>query len=430
MKTVKDILWILLTITCSTCGNGQKTNKAIQIIDIESNMNNLEIINLSQFASNLKYVPLKTNGNTYISYISECAFYANFILVTNLKQCLLYDYEGNLITTVGKEGRGPGEYQFVSKACFNNDTNIYMQSLRDLIEYRIDGSFMKKIKNRFMFNNSMYEYTRNWIIINDSLLFSHIPNPTGNIKYKALLTNDDGEIIKSYANHILFSREKPISSSVDNANIYQFDKMIYFKEFYNDTLFYLDSQYNLIPKYVFNFGKYKEPVSEREKPVREIGLSMSKYLYVSDVFQTDKNLYLSCKFGDHFPAKRLTPKIITLPNGEVVKGWINTDRALGIYNKKTKRISFCSPTSTDNPLYTSGLYNDIDAGPRFFPNMQVNDSTMVMWIKASELKDHIESDDFKNNVAKYPEKKNQLKELGNTLSAFDNPVLMFLTFKK
>ena len=53
-----------------------------------------------------------------------------------------------------------------------------------------------------------------------------------------------------------------------------------------------------------------------------------------------------------------------------------------------------------------------------------------MSIKVDELKNHIASDDFKNGVAKYPEKKKQLEELANSLTVFDNPVLMFVTFKE
>jgi hypothetical protein len=104
--------------------------------------------------------------------------------------------------------------------------------------------------------------------------------------------------------------------------------------------------------------------------------------------------------------------------------------ALGIYDKRTGIMSFCKPTSTDNPLFASGFYNDIDAGPRFLPKIQINDSTMVMWIEAKRLRDHIASNDFKKYITKYHEKKKELENLANRLSDFDNPVLMEVTFKK
>jgi len=117
-----------------------------------------------------------------------------------------------------------------------------------------------------------------------------------------------------------------------------------------------------------------------------------------------------------------------MPDGRVINVLNNTNRGLGIYNKRTKKISFCKPTITDNKLIASGICNDIDGGPRFFPNMQVNDSTMLMWINAADFKTHVESDDFKNSIAKYPEKKNYLKKMADKLSPMDNPILMFVTF--
>jgi hypothetical protein len=60
----------------------------------------------------------------------------------------------------------------------------------------------------------------------------------------------------------------------------------------------------------------------------------------------------------------------------------------------------------------------------------INDSTILMSVRADDLKNHVASDDFKYNLPKYPEKKKQLEDLVNKLSELDNPVLMFVTFKK
>ena len=429
MRINLKIIGISVLLMLSTNIMGQKKLNSLPQINIGANVNNMQKIYLSQFTDNVRYLPLEFSQDNPIGMIKSITFSEKYILINDIKTCLLYDIKGHFIRNIGKRGRGPGEYQFLTCSRLNND-RIYIQSVFDLFKYKTDGSFVRKIKNRFMFNNSTYQYTRNWIIINDSLFFSHMPNPTGNIQNKALLTNNDGEIIKPFKNHILFHREKPIASTDDNAHISQYAKIIYFKEYYNDTLFYLDSQYKLIPKYVFNLGKYKEPVAVREKPLAELGKSQANFIFIPNVFQTDKYLFIKCQFGDHFPAKRLTPETVILPDGNVIERWYNTKNALGIYKKDAKTISFCEPTSTDNPLFTSGIYNDIDAGPRFLPDMQLNDSTMVMWIKPSDLKKHIKNIDFRNIVLKYPEKKKHLEELANKLNELDNPVLMFVTFKK
>jgi hypothetical protein len=62
----------------------------------------------------------------------------------------------------------------------------------------------------------------------------------------------------------------------------------------------------------------------------------------------------------------------------------------------------------------------------------VNDSTMVMNIRFEYLIEHIESKDFKDNIPKFPDRKEKRRNLVNSLklTGFDNPVLMFVKFKK
>jgi hypothetical protein len=275
-------------------------------------------------------------------------------------------------------------------------------------------------------------YLSNWVLIGDSLLFGHVPNSTGKEENKALLIDKFGHIKHNYKNYILFERDKRISNTLENhAHISKFKDNVFYKELFNDTLFYLSDQLDLLPGFVFKLGKYKASESARKTlNFEEVYKSIDLYC----VFQTENYLFLDLNFGDHFPAKRLTQKKppAALSGAQFLDryGWYNTRHALGVYDKRSGSLKFSKPTSTDNPLFTSGLYNDIDAGPRFFPQKQINDSTLVMWVNAEELKNHIASDDFKNCVPKFPEKKRKLEELANKLSTFDNPILMFVTFKK
>ncbi len=421
---VIQTIMVILLLSC--CNQSIRKDTSIILIDIEANMNKMEIQNLSCFTDNITYVPLQTSGDNYHSWISYCTLSGNYMLITNLKECFLYNREGKYIKKIGSVGRGPGEYDFALSIGFDSDTNIYVQSLYDLLEYRKEGSFVKKDKNFFMLNNSMDEFFQNWIIVNDSLFFGLIQNTTGFVHDKAILKNKNNKIIKSYTNYILFKRTTSLSGEMgEEENIDVFKNRVYYKERYNDTLFCLNENFGMIPKYVFMMDKFKQPLSERGEVRHDI--YEIKYIFVNCVFQTENYLFFDCSFGNQFPAKRLTPLPTPIPTVNPI--WYNTRRVLGIFDKKTKHLIFCKPTSTDNPLFTSGLYNDIDAGPRFFPKKQANDSTMVMYIDAKQLKEHVESDDFKNNVPKYPEKKRELEELASKLTVFDNPVLMFVTFK-
>jgi len=57
---------------------------------------------------------------------------------------------------------------------------------------------------------------------------------------------------------------------------------------------------------------------------------------------------------------------------------------------------------------------------------------MVMNIRFEYLIEHIESKDFKDNIPKFPDRKEKRRNLVNSLklTGFDNPVLMFVKFKK
>lgn len=414
---------MILTILSVSCNKGNDAKSQTQIIDIESNINKMEIIYLSQFTDNIRYVPLKTFQDLTFQGIWKCIFTDSMILAYDMHKCLLYDYNGNVIAKIGQSGRGPGEYNYIKNVEFGPKNKILIHSQFDLFEYNMDGSFLRQIKNFFRPNSDTY--ISSWSIVKDSLFFGHVPNTTGLSENKALIIDKFGQIKNRYKNYILFQRDLPQTGHTEDfAHIYSFNDSIFYKECYNDTLFLLDNDFKLIPEYILKLGKYMMPISNRKLPI--ISQNFNDYITQWEVFQTEKYLLLSCGFANRFPAKRLTPRIIM----EGTTSMFNTTSVLGIYDKKSRNLTFCKPTSTDNPLFTTGFYNDLDAGPRFYPINSVNDSTLVMWIDAKKLKEHVESNDFKNNMPKYPEMKNAISEIANELTVFDNPVLMFVTFNK
>lgn len=422
------IILLSLLLLAPACSKGQKKNIALPVIDIEANIKNMQQLNLSQFTNEIKYVPLQIKDNLAFVGIWDCVFSDRYILVNDLRKCLLYDFEGNFLAKIGNQGRGPGEYHSARNAAFGPNNKIYIQDLYDLLEYNMDGTFSKKYEKCFI---AAEDFIGSWLPIEDSLILGKISSLMGNEKNKALIFNKKGDIKTQFENYILFRRERQLAGPEEiNAHIYKFKNEIVFKEIYNDTIFNLSKELELIPKYLINLGKFSEPVSHRESITRETMSShfstiWKKYIQLENVFQTKDYLFLDCQFNAQFPAKRLTQKTIM----EGLTSWYNTTRVLGIYNKRTKKLTFCKPTSTDNSLFTSGIYNDIDGGARFFPKAQVNDSIMVMSVETKQLKDHIASDDFKNTIAKYPGKKQQLEELANRITEYDNPVLMFVTIE-
>ena len=416
MKIHIKTVYFLLIINLLTCKCVKEKPDFCELIDIESHINNFEQLNISQFSDLITYVPLETIENQSFGIVGISDISGNLILFSG--ECLLYDTSGRFINKIGNQGRGPKEYRFYENACFGYHNNLFFQDLYDLLEFDLDGSFIKRYKNIFVIEAD--KYIKYWQPLNDSTFFGNIGNSNGQIDLKAIILNNNGEVKYSYKNFELFHLKQTLYGGYPAlASFYKYDNKLFYKAFYNDTLFYLSNNFELIPRYVFRLGKFREPIEERDLLLND------NCVYVVKIFQTPDYLFIVCDFRNHYPAKRLTPLEI-MPGIRPI--WYNSRYILGIYDLKTRKLTFSKPTSTDNPLNTSGLYNDIDGGPRFMPQRMVNDSTMVMCITAKRLKEHIASDEFKGNISKYPEKKKKLEEMANRLTEFDNPILMFVTF--
>lgn len=408
------------------------TTVSLPIVNIGAEVKNMHQIYLSQFTNDIRYVPEGSNPESILNWNTEILsdFSEKYILDSDGKLCLLYDNVGDFIRQVGAQGRGPGEYMGISNVFLINKKIYIRDFFGDLNEYDLSGTFIQKHKCGIT-TDKKYRM-EDVIMINDSMIFGNVENQTGQESYKALITDKHGDVKNYYKNFIFFNLGDGIDHTKvrGDAILYKFKKNIYFKELLNDTLFLLDNQYRLIPAFIFGFDKFKLPLSERGKSWSQI--DFSSYIELLSAFQTENYLIITCDFAKYFSAKRITPETIKLPGIKDYYQWYNNKVVLGIYDKRTNKLVFSLPTSTDNHLFTSGLYNDIDAGPRFLPDKMVNDSTMVMKIRFDYLVEHIESSDFKDNNPKYPESKKRLKLFVDSLRAtgFDNPVLMFVTFKK
>ncbi len=424
---------IFIAITCviclfiiSQCKLANEDNE-LPIVNLEVNLHNMQKILLSEFTDKIKYVVLDSIDDYPLAWIKSIGFSDDYILVSDDKSCFLYDNKGQFIKKIGRNGRGPGEYVFLTNVFLEND-KIYIRDLYNLIEFNLDGTFINKFSNTFKINDIYLE--PGTFMINDTMIIGHIDNRTGQTEYKALIINKQGDVKFSFKNYILFTLEPGVRYAKEPGEVFihKYKNNIFYKELLNDTLFQIDEDYLLIPKFIFNFGKYKLPIAERGKQWTSI--DFDSYIFLYHIFQTDEYLILDCEFNQYFPASRLTPELKRRPGSNNNTQLYNTKSVLGIYNRRTNDLVFSEPTSTDNYLFTSGLYNDIDGGPRFFPDQQVNDSTLVMFVNAGDFKDHINSDDFKKSIPKYPEKKKELERLANSLKETDNPVLMLVRLKK
>ncbi|MEA1878959.1 MAG: 6-bladed beta-propeller [Bacteroidota bacterium] len=424
------VIHILLLSMLFGCRNPEFHSYPIEI-NIEKNIRNIKPLNIGDFNCDISYIPLKNNSILFRS-ITLIDFSHDLILVSDRKNCFLFDLQGNLISKIGNRGKGPGEYLLVTNIKFGLHNLIYIQNNLHLLAYDLKGNFQRKFKPEI--NPEVGTYggiMKSWAPFNDSLFIGQVSNDSGHEKHKAVFFNVDGKTVRSIRNHIFLNIEEPYTSSDNSlAFIYQLEGTIYFKEKMNDTVFLVDDQYEFKPVYFFYHGKYGMPMKERELPRNERKKTYEDCIKIIGIYESTEYLFLNCDFHDHNPAKRSEPVLLPIEFGSNKYWWYYPTLMLGIYNKLSKELVFAEPVKSDNRLTNSGLRNDYDGGPNFCPRKMVNDSTLAMWVDAYLLKEHVASDYFKNSTPKHPEKKKELEKLANSLSENDNPVLILVTFKQ
>jgi hypothetical protein len=408
MKNIYLLIFILFIAICSGCRNNDESKNKIPAIDIIAHLENIQQINLSEIANEIRYVSLETRDDIFVSDMSKFYVSDKHIIATDMESLILFDRAGKFISKFGSKGRGPGEYQFISNLSIENEEMVFFNSVNDLFEFDTDGNFIKKYANILKVDEKYP--IQNWRMINDSLLIGNVDNMTGKIEYKALIINKNGEIIRAFKNYdLLQSTGSRVYGGY--ARIFEFGNTIYFKELFNDTLFALDNEYELIPKFVFKLGDFGVPNSVRVKfpPIT------NDYLTISDIALTKNLMIMRVRLGDN------------LASTGPLSG--NSTNAVCIFNKDSGELTFCKPSDEEEAIFPIGINNDLDGGPRFNPTKMVSDSIMVMSISAKQLREYVASQEFRMNKAKYMERKQDIIELANSLTDYDNPVLMFVRFK-
>lgn len=102
-------------------------------------------------------------------------------------------------------------------------------------------------------------------------------------------------------------------------------------------------------------------------------------------------------------------------------------------DKRTSIVYYESKHGSNGWNYTGGIINDIDGGLMFQPEYYFieDDRELICNLNNSnDIKSHVSSNDFKNSIPLFPEKKKEFEKLADKLNETDNPVLMVIRLKE
>jgi hypothetical protein len=110
------------------------------------------------------------------------------------KRVQMYDPVGQFVRTIGRQGQGPGEYQFPNQVLFDTEGDCIVYAATELVVFAPDGTFKKKINFRTFLN-------RLAIGPGGLIIGTTQPSPRDGWKQKIVQVDSQGTSVQSIAEY-------------------------------------------------------------------------------------------------------------------------------------------------------------------------------------------------------------------------------------
>ena len=406
----KFLLSICLSvILLSSCNKANE--HSWPVLDIKYALNDGKDVDLSKYASGIKYIPLESSQESLLSgYPSMCydkgrLYFWDYSL-NGCNDIAVFDTCGKFIKRIGKLGRGPGEYESLWRVTLEDDkdaTNICIAGLQNAVIYNSCGDAV----GGFSFN-CIKEKTGNGFIMNGGFL-----NYIGDGKYCLLATSaskgntskQEMLFILDSAGNILSERAigeeivkkkkfKGISlTSCLGSYIYIAEDKIFQHTPLRDTLFAIDKitgEKNIKALFTMDGNSF----GTIDNPDYHIGIPLESERFILHDFG-----FATADFPALYKKNKVVP--------EKASAWL-------VYDKQDKTYT---ALKYDPSFTLEGFKNDIDGGAPFLPSL-VKDGKMYQLVNAIDFIEMAE----KSTSAR-------MKEVAAQLTEESNPVVVEVTLK-
>ncbi|MFA5849390.1 MAG: 6-bladed beta-propeller [Bacteroidales bacterium] len=420
---------LLLIVLFSTSCSEQKNEKSLKIIDVAGSVGGGRIIDISEVAEDIRYIPLETAEYSLVGGRVRVLYEKGRIYITDQTSILkIFDNEGKFLRNFDRRGRGPQEYLFPEVVYVSPQTgNLIINSLsttRCVFKYDSTGKFIGKFatpeNQRFSIDSPLWLDDNSYVsmiqsykdkpessaVVYDSLgkvkLFFPIPKLPPYQTFKELkldmaLRNKDGSITM-----VKGESDEKIISNPDKPFLYRFKDKIRVVYDSNDSVLSIGSDLLVDTPYIFNFGKFRNYSMDRSL------IDAAKGEHVSligrfKMMETDGFLLMQVALRDyaHEPYEKARA------GGD---GTYALNDSYAIFNKGNGKFSFLNQTEKG----VLGFRENLMDGPPFWPTYVSYDNSMVMVITAASLIEYANSHKVSEKLAKI------VKNLKDT----DNPIVV------
>ena len=410
-------LLLFFTYLIFSCEN-KKEASPLNVISVASTVGYYNILNLSEYVTEIKYIPLETNNSVLVSEIRQIIYENEKILILDLtsgltQNCYLFDSNGKFFWKIGQRGQGPEEYISLKNISIQENF-IFLIDQSKILIYDANGYWVKNINLRAneipakYRQSSLFEILplkKDTFVMNVATVSEYFPQAVLFETYQSYL-----RIIKEYPNCVKLDKLIPRLSTVDLGIMYRFQDDVRVYKAMNDTVFTIGQNMGMKASFIFELGKYGPPLSFYEAKEKYLD-GIKKYIIPSTIFESLNHLFIDFSFGSHAPEP--VEGGISFITGEQT---VNT-HVLGIFNKFTGEF-----TLMKQPIKGKlGFKNDIDNGPVIWPHYISSNNELVTYISVEEFMDYYD---------KIETPTLQMTEIAQNGSMDDNQIVIFAKLKE
>ena len=377
-----------------SCKSAETTKT--HIINFSEAIDNIGLINLSEVAKSIRYVPLETREEALIGEYVNISYDGNYIVAADILTGIIkvFDTEGRLIRVIDRVGRGPEEYLpvIVNLSFFNG--NIIVMTSREIVEYDISGNYIRRIATPAVEGYRVGNPT----IIGENQYTAAIFDITLNNEYCAVVYDSMLNINQRIATPGNTKSQRLHGGGIGSAQIikafpaktFQYGErsLLFYPE--SEEILYVNKTHAIDTAFIIEYGGYRVP----DGVITLDLLNNGRYISLASFVESEDFLFMDMN-------------TMATING--------IRRSYSLYDKKTGKSSILY----DEAENKTGFKDNIVGGPEFWPKSVFGKKTLLSDISALSLIEFAEN----NTVSK------DLEKIVSAMDENSNPVIAIVELK-
>lgn len=413
---MKSLICIGLLLFALACDSSQNFNH-IESIEFDKNLDEFIDLPLSFITDGIRYIPLETSKKCVVGSINKVLLEDDTIIVSGYNFCKSFNIEGRFIGDVGKTGKGPGEYTYVSELTMDHQTNtVYISCGMKIEAYSLSGKF----------KGTIYlpkEADSNGYYLGSDVFCSIIPVFRGNEGKSIVFFNGKNSVLNVVPNFHKFNREAIFFSSEDQGIIQQgFDNESYYKSGICDTIFRIGKDLRLSPSFYLNMGNYRMPLEVISGSQENYLANLNNYILLKDFINIRNGICFTFHFNKYLKENESKSQHVVVFGKHAD---VRSTKVAGYYDKQKSELVFLKSS-----YGFIGFCSDLDGGLPFWPQSIGSKNELLAWYSAEDMKESLSEEQMRHAAAKDSKAKEQLQNLVRTLDPTDNPVIVITNLKK